>query len=71
MLRRPAKAESGGLSPERTALAAAIAKVTELRAQILATHKALETAQPLVWAASDALDAAPELVERAKANAAV
>lgn len=71
MLRRPARTEPPGLSPERTALAEAIASVTELRAQLDATHKALDTAQPVVWAANDALDAAPELVERAKANAAI
>lgn len=71
MLRRSAKTEPVGLSLERTALAEAIAYVTELRAQLLATHTAIGTAQPAVWVAVEALDDAPELVERAKANAAI
>ncbi len=70
-LRRSPKVEAAELSPERTALADAIVYVTELRAQLLATHTAIDTAQPAVWAAIEALDAAPEVVERAKANAAI
>lgn len=73
-LRAVKPAEAGGtppLSAERTALAEAIAYATELRAQLLATHSAYDTARPVVWAAVEVLDAAPELVERAKANAAI
>lgn len=71
-LRRPAKAgDVPPLSAERAALAAAIANLAELRTKQAATGMAIGTAQPLVWAAVNALDAAPELVERAKANAAI
>ena len=70
LLRRPSKVESAEPFPERAALAAAIAEVTELRTKLAATETAIGTAHPAVWAAVEALDAAPELVERAKANAA-
>ena len=70
-LRRPAKAgDVPSLSAERAVLAAAITNLAELRAKQDATESAIGTAQPLVWEAFNALDAAPELVERAKANAA-
>lgn len=73
-LRAVRLAEAGGtppLSAERTALAEAIANVTELRAQFDGTTTAIGPAESVLWAAVEGLDAAPELVERAKANAAI
>ena len=57
-------------SPERAALAAAIAVHVDLQARRAATSAAMQTADSAIWDARRRLDAAPELVERAKANAA-
>lgn len=73
-LRAVRSAEAGGTPPisaERAALAEAIARLTEMRAQLDATATAIDTARPAVWEAMRVVDAAPELVETAKANAAI
>ncbi|MGI4945164.1 MAG: hypothetical protein ACRYHQ_32150, partial [Janthinobacterium lividum] len=62
----PAPAQSA----ERAALAVAIASHAELQARCNAAYKARDTADRAIWAARECLDAAPELIERAKANAA-
>ena len=72
-LRAVRSASAGGappLSPERVALAEAIAAHVDHQAQRAATSAAISTASDTVWNARRRLDAAPELIERAKANVA-
>ncbi len=72
-LRAVKPAEAGGtppLSPERSALADAIAAHVDLQAQRTGTAAAIGVAGEAIWDARRRLDAAPELVERAKANVA-
>ena len=72
-LRAVKPAGSGGtppLSAERVALADAIAAHVDLQARQAATSAAIRTATEATWDARRRLDAAPELVERAKVNVA-
>ena len=72
-LRAVKPAEAGGTpppTPERAALADAIAAHVDLQAQRAATSVATQTASETIWDARRRVDAAPELVERAKANVA-
>ncbi|MGI4941745.1 MAG: hypothetical protein ACRYHQ_14490 [Janthinobacterium lividum] len=72
-LRAVRSASAGGAlppSPERVALAEAIAAHVDHQAQRAATSAAISTASDTVWNARRRLDAAPELIERAKANVA-
>ena len=72
-LRAVKPAEAGGtppLSPERVALSDAIAAHVDLQARRAAASTAIQTADEAIWDARRRLDAAPELVERAKANVA-
>lgn len=72
-LRAVKPAEAGGippLSPERSALADAIAAQVDHQAQRAATSTAISTASAALREAWRRLDAAPELVARAKANVA-
>ncbi|MGI4801023.1 MAG: hypothetical protein ACRYG8_44755 [Janthinobacterium lividum] len=70
-LRAVKPAEAGGtppLSAERVALAEAIAAHVDLQARRAATSVAIGTASEAIWNARSRVDAAPELMERAKAN---
>ncbi len=72
-LRAVKPAEAGGtppLSAERVALADAIAAQVDLAARRAATSAAIGPASEAIWAAHSRVDAAPKLIERAKANCA-
>ena len=72
-LRAVKAADASGIPPlsaERVALAEAIAAHVDHQTQRAATSAAISTASDAIWDARRRVDAAPELMERAKANVA-